>query len=488
VDHLIERMCLYCLIILKPSPPSVIATNRSSGRAGPEVNPRVYRILQRVRHLGNPVLRRTLLQVEREEWLSHDEVADLAWERQRALVRQAYMHSGFYRRKYDAAGFHPDHLQRPEDFVRVPILTRDEVREHAADIVCDNVPHTRLVARYTSGSTGVPLMIYRDRVDEPAIRALYARTIGRWGLRMGSKTVRIWGLHRHDMIDRYEKPRYWRRFLTNSVTLDAYGILTNEKMTRFAELLRSFRPDLIISYVSAMEAFARFLDERGGADFQPKAIWLTAESTHSFQKELIERVFRSTVYDMYGSVEVDHCAAECDKREGLHINADMRTVEVVDEIGQPLRSGETGELVVTDLINYAAPLIRYRTGDLGRSLDHACTCGRGMPLMSSVTGRIIDMFVLPDGSQIYGGVFATFFYDHVNELRSFQVHQTRRDRAIVRIVPLSGCEREILTAQILQAFSNYTSGKMQFEIQFVERIDHEASGKFRYVKSDVANL
>ena len=110
-----------------------------------EVNTLVYRTLQRLKHLDNPVFHRTFRQVEREEWLGRDELAELAWERQKALVRQAYMHSPFYRGKYDTAGFHPDHLQHPEDFVRVPLLTRDEVREHIEDIICDNASRARLV-------------------------------------------------------------------------------------------------------------------------------------------------------------------------------------------------------------------------------------------------------------------------------------------------------------------------------------------------------
>jgi phenylacetate-CoA ligase len=448
----------------------------------------VYCTLQRLKHLDNPVFHRTLRQVERKEWLGRDELAELAWERQKALVRQAYMHSPFYRGKYDAAGFHPDHLQHPEDFVRVPLLTRDEVRENIEGVICDNASRARLVKRYTSGSIGVPVMIYRDeRIEAPAMLALYSRTIARWGLKLGSKTARIWGIRRRDVTDQYVKPRYWRRFLTNSVTLDAYGILTSERMSHFAKLLESYRPDLIIGYVTAMEAFARFLDDRAGAGFQSKAIWRTAERTHPFQKELIEKAFRSAVYDMYGSVEVDHCAAECDRREGLHINADSRTVEIVDDTGQPLHPGETGELVVTDLINYADPLIRYRTGDLGSLLGHTCSCGRALPLMGSVVGRVYDMFILPDGSQIFGGVFSTFFYDHVSEVRSFQVHQTHRDAAIVRIVPTLTCDREMLSARALRAFSNFTSGKMQFDIRFVKRIHQAVSGKFRHVKSDVSN-
>ena len=448
------------------------------------MNPTLYRGLQRGKHLA---FRKTVSRLEREEWLSRDQLADIAWERQKALVRHAYAHSPFYRHKYDAAGFHPDRLRNPDDFARVPVLTKTEVREHIADMICDDVSHARLVRRLTSGSTGVPLMIYHDRMQAPVMHALYSRIIGRWGLKVGCKTALIWGIRRPYTVDTYKKSTRWERFLRNSVTLDAHDIMTAERMTRFARLLRDYRPDLIISYVSAMAAFARFLDEGGTPDFRPGAMWLSAEPTHSFQKELIERVFRSTVYNVYGSVEIDRCAAECDRREGLHINADLRTVEVVDKTGLPLPTGEIGELIVTDLTNHAAPLIRYRIEDLGSLLEHDCSCGRRLPLMGKVAGRVIDMFVLPDGSQIYGGGFATFFYDRVKEVRSFQVHQTDRNKVIVRVVPTATCEREDLRNQLLRTFGSYTSGKMQFDIQFVDRIDQEASGKFRYVKSDVTH-
>ena len=451
------------------------------------MNPVVFRALQRLKHLDDPAFLRTFRQVEREEWLSHNELAELAWERQKMLVRQAYLHSSFYRGKYDAAGFHPDQLQHPEDFVRVPLLTRDEVRGHIEEIVCDNAHRARLAPAYTSGSTGVPAMIYHDIwAEAPALLAQYSRTLARWGMKLGSKTAVLSGRRRRGVTPRYKTPEHLRRFLTNSVWLDAYETLASERMICFVKLLESFRPDLMWSYVSAMEALARFLDERGGARFQPKAIWLTAESTHAQQKELIERVLRSVVCDMYGSVEAEYCAGECEQREGLHVNTDLRTVEVVDDIGQSCRPRGIGEIVVTDLINYAAPLIRYRTGDLGSLLDRACSCGRGLPLIGSVIGRLIDMFVLPDGSQIYGGLFATFFYDHINEVRRFQVHQIDRDAAIVRIVPTLSCKREELSAQVLRAFRDYTSGKMRFDIRFVERIDQEASGKFRYLKSDIS--
>ena len=212
---------------------------------------------------------------------------------------------------------------------------------------------------------------------------------------------------------------------------------------------------------------------------------MTSEPTHDFQREIVERTYGAPVYDQYGSVEIHHCAVECANREGLHLEADFRTIEVVDEDGRPLPAGEAGLVTVTDLLNFAAPLIRYRNEDYGSLLAQNCSCGRSLPLMSKVTGRIYDMFHLPDGSQIYGHRFTTFFYDHVDAVTEFQVHQVLEDQVIVRLVPTSRCNRETLSAQVLKSFREYTRGQVTFDIQFVDGIAKEASGKFRFAKSDV---
>ena len=450
------------------------------------MNHLLFRTLHRIKHFTNPILFKTIRQVEQNQWLSKDEITALAWEKQKSLVRHAYMHNSFYRRKYDAVGFHPDELRHHDDFSCIPILTKNEIRENIEDIVCDNVSPNRLLTMFTGGSTGVPLKVYHDTIPPFIKYALGLRTKGAWGLKQGHKTATIWGLNRLNQDYLYTKQTSLQRFLKNHVLLDAFE-MTTEKMMSFAELLNVFKPDLILSYVSAMTAFARFVDKHGGPGLQPKAICLTSEPIHDFQKELIEQVFQSTVFNQYGSVEIFYYASECMERNGLHINADLRTVEVVDEKGNPLPAGEMGQIVVTDLTNFAAPLIRYRNEDMASLINRTCPCGRGLPLMSKVIGRIYDMFVLPDGSHIYGHRFTTFFYDHVDEVSLFQVHQTHRDRIIVRVVPTEFCQQNKLKTKILESFRDYTKGQVQFNIRFVTTIDNDRSGKFRFAKSDVSN-
>lgn len=417
--------------------------------------------------------------------MSHDEIRAFAWERQKRIVSYAYESCAFYRKKYDDAGFYPGDMKHPDDFGNIPIIRKADVRENIRDMVAAVIGENRLTKKFTGGSTGVPLMVFHDKENGLKMAALHFRTIGSWGLKRGLKTAHIWGLNPLNEGMVYTKQSAWKRFISNYVLLDAFT-MTKEKMAGFHQLMRRFKPDLIISYTSAMTAFARHVEENGGAGFCPKAIWLTSEPIHDFQKEVIERIFNSKVYNQYGSVEIFFYAAECGERNGLHINADMRTIEVVDEQDRPAPPGSVGRVVVTDLENYAAPLIRYQNEDMAALLNTKCPCGRGLPLMSEVTGRIYDMFVLPDGSQIYGHRFTTFFYEHVDAVSNFQVHQTHKDRAVVRIVPTERCEKGELAALVDKRFKEYTGGQMQFEILFLYEIAKEASGKYRFAKSDVS--
>jgi len=450
------------------------------------MTPFLLRTLRTLRNLTRPDVRRTFTAIQQQQWLSHDQIVAMVWEKQQKVVSHAYENCPFYRKKYDAVGFHPSDLKRPDDFARLPIIKKADVRENIEQMVAKGVAETRLVKKFTGGSTGVPVMLFHDKENALKMGALHFRTIGAWGLKQGIKTAHIWGLNPLNEGMVYTRQSAWKRFISNYVLLDAFT-MTREKMAGFHQLMRRFRPDLIISYTSAMTAFARHVEENGGAGFCPKAIWLTSEPIHDFQKEVIERVFNSKVYNQYGAVEVFFYAAECRERNGLHINADMRTIEVVDAQDRPVPPGSVGRVVVTDLENYAAPLIRYQNEDMAAVLDRKCACGRGLPLMSEVTGRIYDMFVLPDGSQIYGHRFTTFFYEHVDEVSNFQVHQTHKDRAVVRIVPTERCDNGDIAALVDKRFKEYTGGQMQFEIFFVDEIAKEASGKYRFAKSDVSN-
>ncbi|MBU2468678.1 MAG: hypothetical protein KKC78_08550, partial [Proteobacteria bacterium] len=425
-----------------------------------------------------------IAQVEKNQWISRDQLQELAWQKQKALVKHAYEKTPFYKEKYSQAGFEPGDLRRREDFERLPVLTKGEVRQNLERMRMQNLPEDRVRTMFTGGSTGVPLKVYQDRQGALWNDPMRFRTHGAWGLKMGVRIAHIWGLN--PLNEQYEQNQQssWHRYLHNFVLLSAFD-MTEEKMVKFAGILARYKPHLIISYTSAMYTFANFLLENGGPKWKTKAVWLTSEPIHDFQKQCIEQALSAPVYNQYGSVEVFYYAAQCRQRDGLHINSDFRTLEVVDEQGRGVGPGELGQVVVTDLVNYACPLIRYRNEDMASLVANSCPCGSSLPLMSEVTGRVYDMFGLKDGTQVYGHRFTTFFYSHIDKVKTFQVHQISLDRALVKIVPVRDCPRQELKEALLTAFREYTKGQMDFEVSFVEEIARESSGKYRFVKSEL---
>src|SRR5262249_36059664 len=140
----------------------------------------------------------------------------------------------------------------------------------------------------------------------------------------------------------------------------------------------------------------------GGAGFRPRGILAAAMVLHDWERRTIEAVFDCPVTNRYGCEEVSLIACECERHDGLHINADGVYVEVLRHDGTPAAPGEAGAVVVTALANRAMPILRYQVGDMAVASDRCCPCGRGLPLLECIEGRVADYVVTPSGQLISG--------------------------------------------------------------------------------------
>ena len=130
-------------------------------------------------------------------------------------------------------------------------------------------------------------------------------------------------------------------------------------------------------------------------------------------------------------------AVSCPARRGYHVNVECLIVELIHD-GRPARPGERGELVVTNLQARAMPFIRYSVGDVAVLAEEPCSCGRGLPLIRAVEGRLVDCLTTPDGRSI-SPYQVTLALEAVPGLRQYQVVQTDARRLSVRFVPGDGC-------------------------------------------------
>lgn len=301
----------------------------------------------------------------------------------------------------------------------------------------------------------------------------------RWyGYDFGERVAYLWGAQR-DTIVRGLRGRL-RRWLRQERWVSAFQI-SQEDMMGLIHLLNNWRPQLLVGYPSALQAFARFVQQKELRVHPPNAVECSAEKLWPAQRQEIESVLGVPVFDVYGSREFGAIAAECLAHQGLHLFTDTHIVEVLRD-GRPVQPGEVGEIVITCLTNYAMPFIRYRTGDLGVLADQSCACGRTLPLLADVVGRSNALVSLPDGRLVHGAFFSYFFY-HQPGVHRYRIHQPRR--AEIRVL-LEG--DETLTQDRLEVMAQSLTADLGYGITVtvtrVPHIDPLPSGKLGYLISE----
>ena len=301
-----------------------------------------------------------------------------------------------------------------------------------------------------------------------------------------------WGACIHDNSGYLYRavPQGWRRWgqkialwPTQREWLSA-AQMTLDRMESFYRALLRIQPRYLVGYVGALDVFARFIDERKYQLPGLQAVWTTSAPLPEVKRRYFENTYGCKTYTQYGSCEFYWIAAECREQSGMHIATDARHVEVVNERNEPVSDGEWGNLIVTDLLNYAFPLLRYRIGDRGRLLSRCCSCGLPFPLMDYVRGRISDVIRIPGEACVPGEYWTTIFDDFTDAIKGFQIHQKRDLSVDIRYEPYSGKDAStaiaVVNARLQKAFG--PGLKMCFVCEALELNDN---GKLRLVTSDI---
>lgn len=429
-----------------------------------------------------------LVNKKKTESLPPHEIKNLQLRKLRKLLHHAYTTTVFYKEYFSIAGITPDDIRSLDDYSKLPVVTKEDIRTRIDEFVSHSYRNGSLQKIYSGGSTGVPTMVYHPKEMHAFTLADYV-TFLRWmGLTRGDKTAFVWGLNRHNTNYEISKKISLQWFLRNMVLLDAFD-MSPQKMDMFVEVLLQFKPALVIGYTSALTALAQHILNQNIVIKGIRAVQSTAENLNEIQRETIQKAFRCSVYNQYGSTEIMWIAAECSQHQGLHVFEDSRIVQVSNPAAN--ERGEFSELIVTDLENYGAPLIRYKNNDLGIITQQPCACGIQYARISKLGGRVSDMFTLIDGTKIHGEFFTHVFYDYKNVITQFQLHQIRQETIIVRIVFDNSLtlpeQKHRIEQNLLSHFRELTGEKIQYRFEYLPVIPNEQSGKFRFTKSDVVS-
>jgi phenylacetate-CoA ligase len=423
---------------------------------------------------------RWLAEFERTQHLGPDEMAALQLERLRGLLDRAYRRCPFYRERFDAIGIAPGDVRTPEDLASLPVLEKRHIQEHQPRMVAEGWPGDDLMRNQTGGSTGTPISYLYSKERH---RSRLAATIrhNRWaGWDIGDKVAYVWGAPR-DRPSGAWRARVYSTLTERSIYLDTAEI-TEEKLAGFHAELKRFRPRTISAYARSLHLLARYIKDRGWTAYQPHSIVTSAEVLEDDERALIQQVFGCPVFNRYGCREFSVVASECPAHLGLHTMAEGLLVEVVrDNDGIP---DGMGSILVTDLLNEAMPMIRYRIGDFGAWADGPCPCGRALPRLRTVAGRITDFLVGDDGRLVSGVFLATYVVAKRPSLGQVQIRQSATGEVQFLVKPGLQFSDPEDRDYLVRASKEFLGAGATIAVSLVDDLAREPSGKYLFSRSD----
>lgn len=421
------------------------------------------------------IILKTLGELERTQWIPEEELKIRQWKSLKYILQYAYENCAYYKNVFDANKINPSDIASHEDFLRIPLLSKKQIQDNTDTLISNLYNKDNLIWAKTGGSTGKSLKIYFDtQCQEMRIAAAFRSD--RWaGWEMGMKKAAIWG---NPPVADTIKKKIRNALLDRLIYLDTMNL--NEKsMSDFVELYRSYRPSIIFGHSHSIFIFAKFVQEKNITDIKPKGIISTSMMLLPQERKIIEKVFNCNVTNRYGCEEVGLIACECEKHKGMHLNIDHLYIEFIKEDGTPAKAGEEGAIVVTDLINKGMPLIRYKIEDVGIPTDKKCSCGRALPLMEKVAGRVADFLIRKDGSLVAGVSLVERTLTAIKGIEQMQIVQENINKIILNIVKGSGYNLES-EKLLLNEFEDVFGKDVILQINHVKNIPQEKSGKYRF--------
>jgi phenylacetate-CoA ligase len=413
---------------------------------------------------------------EESQWWDRARLEAFQQQALRDLLRHAKATCPYYAEDWTARGLDPATVDSPDAFTRWPLTTRETIRQQRLRM--RSTAPLKLLTKATGGSSGEPVQFDLDTGSNDRRTAMMYRGYGWAGGAPGTRQLFVWGSH----VGRVPLWKRWKSELHHrfdrQLVLSCFEF-TPEKMRRHVVRWNQYRPEVVVGYTNPLYEFARFCQQHGLTPTPPKSIIVGAEKLHDFQRELLQDVFGAPVFETYGSREVMLIGAECDRHTGLHLSLENLLVEILDDDGRPTPAGQEGNVVVTDLFNYGMPFIRYVNGDRAVAGFPLCSCGRGLPLLTKVVGRQLDVLTTPDGRKVPGEFFPHLLKEFP-AIRRFQVVQDAADRITLKLVVEGGftlSDRELLLSEIRRG----TGPVVQIQLDLVDDIPLTKAGKHRVV-------
>jgi phenylacetate-CoA ligase len=365
------------------------------------------------------------------------------------------------------------------DLAKLPLLEKQALRGSESSFYRQGFGGLFKQTFHTSGTTGTPISTTFTMAElRESIAVREVRSANWAGVSFAQPRATFSG--RMVEPDPEEKGHVFRY---NAAEKQVYFSAFHLKPTTarsYVDALRKYNVVWMTGYAVSYYLLARYILEQKIEVPPLKAVITTSEKLTDQMRSVMEKAYGCKVYEEYSTVESALFASECEHGR-LHVSPDVGIVEILRPDGRPCDPGEVGEVVATCLFRSYQPLIRFRLGDLAAWGPEPCECGREMPVIKEVVGRVEDVVTGPDGRQLVR--FHGIFTDQQNIIEGQIIQETLTD-FVVRLVPTQDfSEKDEI--DVRQRMQQRLGDQVTVTIEKVDSIPRSSSGKFKAVISKV---
>lgn len=413
--------------------------------------------------------------LQESQWWSHERLQQLQLRKLQRLMMNVYERVPFYRREMRKRGLQPEDFTTFEALDELPLVTKAMLKSDPTDFLADGTEFHQLVKNSTGGSTAQPTVFYRSREQDSWHWAIKYRIWGMAGYELGLPYINIYNMHRRGLKKQLQD------FLLRNRHFYFFADANQEEV--LAAVLKNLSKRSV-QYLAGCTTTLRVVADyratlRNAPPIHLRAVLSTGSLLTQRDRNIIETHLVAPVWDHYGlGGEGVHIAAECEHKQGYHINIENMIIQPGDP--QTMGTGEPSEIYLTQLDNFEWPLIRYVTGDRAVFTTRHCRCGRGLPLLERIDGRVSEVLKLPNGVRLNIHYFSVLM-GAIDDISQYQVEQLDRNRLLFRIIWRDHSPSCKTKKWIESKVRRIASNTVQVDFEDLREIQFLPSGKHQFL-------